>query len=518
MLYLAFIFHMHQPYYRNLLTGESPSPWVRLHATKDYSDMVLILEKFPKIKQVFNLVPSLLEQIEDYAKDELKDYYQLLSYKKIDELTPAEKDFIYHNFFKINPEKVIFLFPRYYQLYLKMVNEESFSNQDYLDTVVWFNLVWIDPYFRQNIPQLKELVRKARFFSEEDKITVLEIQKKIVADTICVYKKFSESGQIEISITPYYHPILPLLYNTKTALDANPKTAIPKEKIFHYPQDAQAQINNAVKFFKERFGRAPAGMWPSEQAVSQHILPFIAQAGINWIVTEEALLFKSLRRRRTGKLLYQPYLLEVKGERLNIVFRDRNLSDMIGFVYHRWRTEDAVNDFMYHLENIAKSFGSQDCLVSIAMDGENAWEYYLNDGHNFLQALYERLSEAKFLKTTTISEYLNTHPAKSALKKLKPGSWINCDFTKWIGNPYKNKAWGYLTDARKILQQIKDTLPEEKQALAWKQMYILEGSDWFWWYGEQNPEFDMLFRMHLSGFYRIIGQEVPAYLNSPLEP
>ncbi|MCM8770406.1 MAG: glycoside hydrolase family 57 protein [Candidatus Omnitrophica bacterium] len=516
MLYLAFIYHMHQPYYTNLLTKESPSPWVRLHATKDYSDMVLILEKFPKIHLTFNLVPSLVEQIEDYIHNSIRDAFEIISQKRTSELTEQDKHFIRRNFFKIDPQRVISRFPRFYQLYHKALSNAAFTEHDYLDLVVCFNLAWIDPYFRQSMPELRRIVSKGRFFNEEDKQIVLEKQREIIRQTLPTYKKFIARGQIEVSTTPFYHPILPLLYNTKIALEANPKTHIPADVVFNYPQDARAQIFNAVDFMEQHLNRKPQGMWPSEEAVSEHILPFIIQSGIKWIVTDEAVLFKSTGKKRSGKTLYQPYRLEREDGVLNMVFRDRNLSDLIGFIYHRWKTEDAVNNFMHHLQNIHHLFKDDDCLLTIALDGENAWEYYPNDGCDFLNLLYQKISDADFIKTVTVSEYLETHPAQQTIKKLKAGSWINGDFQKWIGNQYKNKAWEYLAQARKLLTNPQAPIPNPE--LAWKQMYILEGSDWFWWYGDKLPEFDALFRMHLSNFYRIIGKEPPEYLNSPLEP
>ena len=227
------------------------------------------------------------------------------------------------------------------------------------------------------------------------------------------YKKFMANQQIEVTLSPYYHPILPLLYNTRIAKEANLKTVLPKIQ-FRYPEDAKAQIDRGCRVLSKRdLATPPQGMWPSEEAVSEHILPFIIQSGINWIVADEAILFKSLRmKKRDTSLLYQPHLLKRKEGKLNIIFRDRNLSDLIGFVYHRWNAIAAVDDFMKHIENIAISFKNQDILVTVAMDGENAWEYYTNDGHDFLELLYQRLSEAKFVKTTTVAQYLKIHPAK----------------------------------------------------------------------------------------------------------
>ncbi|MBU0548465.1 MAG: hypothetical protein KJ710_06335 [Candidatus Omnitrophica bacterium] len=510
MLNLAFIFHMHQPYYKNLLTQESDLPWVRLHGVKDYLDMVQILEKFPKIKQTFNVVPSLFEQIEDYNNDKVKDKFFELTKRPAAELTQSEKEFILQNFFSINNEKVISTFPRYYQLHAKKRHNQEFSTQDYLDLQLYFNLAWIDPSFRQNIAELKKISAKERFFSEEDKHIVLDKQLLILKEIIPTYCLFKQNNQIEISVTPYYHPILPLLCSTNIAKESNKKTVLPKKE-FSYPLDAKEHINSAVEFYKQRFGSSPEGMWPSEEAVSEHILPFIIQSGIKWIVADEAILFRSLKlKKRDARLLYQPHLLKRKDGELNIVFRDRNLSDLIGFNYHSMKEVDAVNNFMGHLKNIDKAFKGRDTLVTIAMDGENAWEFFRNDGHDFLELFYQRISESDFVKTNTINEYLKLNPAKNKIKRLSAGSWIYGEFGKWIGNPIKVKYWEWLVDARKALEQVREPANE----LAWKQMYILEGSDWFWWAGEDpDGSFDRLFRLHLSNFYKLINKNIPAYLN-----
>ncbi len=500
-------------------------PWVRLHGVKDYLDMALILEKYPLIKQTFNIVPSLMGQVEDYLNRTVKDKFLILSYKPAAELTHDDKAFIRENFFSINKDKVIAYHPRYYDLYIKKHKGSEFNTQDYLDLQVWFNLSWIDPYFRESTPELRDIARKARFYSEEDKHIVLERHVAILEDILPVYKKLKLSGQLEVTVTPYYHPILPLLYNTKIAKEAYTKAVLP-EINFSYPQDAVAQIDSAIEFYRQKFGSKPQGMWPSEEAVCEHIVPFFIQSGINWIVTDEAILFKSLKKKtRDTRLIYQPHLLRRKDGDLNIIFRDRNLSDLIGFVYNRWPAKAAVDDFMKHLENIAKTFSAEggsasggkdeDILVCLAMDGENAWEYYTNDGHDFLELLYQRLSEAKFLKTTTPAEYLKEHAATHQIPRLAAGSWIFAEFGKWIGNPHKVRAWECLALARQELEHMR----EKGQAiteLAWKQIHIAEGSDWFWWYGENHADFDKLFRMHLSNFYTMIGKAIPEYLKNPI--
>jgi len=505
---------MHQPYYKNLITQESDLPWVRLHGVKDYLDMVQMLDNFPEMKLTFNVVPSLFEQIEDYNNAGLQDRYLQLTKKPAEQLTKADKEFILQNFFSINKEKVIAFSPRYYQLYLKKQSGQEFNLADYFDLQVCFNLYWIDPSFRNTLPELKKVVDKERFFTENDKQVVLHQQSEILKGIIPAYKNAQNNQQIEISVTPYYHPILPLLYDTNIAKEANKKTLLPKEG-FNYPLDAKYQIESAIEFYKQKFGTAPLGMWPSEEGVSEHILPYIIESGIKWIVTDEAILFKSLKlKKRDTKLLYQPHLLKRKEGQLNIVFRDRNLSDLIGFSYANMKEVDAVNNFMGHLENINKAFKNQDTLITIAMDGENAWEYFRNDGHDFLNLLYKRICESEFIKATTISEYLKLNPAKRMIKRLSAGSWIYGEFGKWIGNPYKVKAWEWLAQARKAIGETKN--PGD---LAWKQMYILEGSDWFWWAGEDpDGSFDRLFRLHLTNLYTLIKKEPPAYLAKPLTP
>ena len=517
MLYLAFIYHMHQPYYRNLLTGESPFPWVRLHGLKDYLDMVEILKSYPRVHQTFNLVPSLIEQIEEYISGSTKDKFLELSYKPADQLSAEDKKFLLEYFFSIYTDYCVAIFPRYYELYFKKKAKTEFTVQDYLDLQVLFNLAWFDPLFRQSIPDLSELIKKARFFTEEEKRLCLDVQIDILKRIIPAYKEAMERAQIEVTLSPFYHPILPLLYNTKTAKEACIRVVLPKV-IFSYPQDVESQVMSAVSYYKEKFGMPPTGMWPSEESVCEHILPTLINAGIKWIVADEAVLIKSLKlKKRNSQLVYQPHLLKRKDGELTIIFRDRNLSDLIGFEYHRYpKAEDAVNNFMSHLENIAKAFKDSDPFVAVALDGENAWEYYRNDGHDFLALLYKRLSEAPFLKCVTVNEYLSEFPATHSIKRLAAGSWIHGDFGKWIGSPYKNLAWEYLAKARQEL----DSYPKEAQnyALAQKQMAIAEGSDWFWWYGDDHGYFDELFRMHLANFYTIINKEVPPYLKKPLEP
>ena len=507
---------MHQPYYQDLFSKKAYLPWVRLHGTKDYLDMVAILESYPNIHQNFNLVPSLLEQLELYVSQDCQDRFLELSYKRVEDLNSKEKRFILEHFFLINERNVIAIYPRYYELFLKNKAKKEFSEQDYLDLQVWFNLSWIDPLFLEKDEDLSRLVSKARYFSQQDKIIVLEKQKGIIRQIVSTYKNYQDKGQIEISVSPFYHPILPLIYDLRSAKAADFKITLPNTR-FKFRDDCRWHISKAVEFYKDRFGSKPLGMWPSEQAVSNQIIPLLIEQDLKWIVTDEGILFRTLKKERNAVDLYKTYTFEAKNGNLTILFRDRYLSDLIGFVYHNYSAQMAVLDFVNHLSNILNYFNKKNCYVVIAMDGENAWEYYRNDGRDFLNLLYERLSEAKDIKVVTVKEFLQLNQVRGKITKIKAGSWINSNFNKWVGHPSKNKAWQLISQARQILEKKRNEIPPNKIELIYKQMYILEGSDWFWWYGEKNKMFDELFRLHLKNFYSLIDEKSEVDLNKPLE-
>ncbi len=512
MINLAFILHMHQPYYKNLLTGEAELPWARLHGIKDYLDMALFLDEFPGMRQTFNVVPSLLEQLEGYVSGELTDKFLRLSYKKAHDLTERDKLFIRDNFFNADLNRIVAVHPRYYQLFLRRHSDFEFSDQDYLDLQVWFNLAWFDPRFRQDIPELRSMVKKSRYFTEEDKVVVLDKQADILKQIIPTYKRLQEENRLEISLTPYFHPILPLLFSSFAGHDANPRIDLPRT-IFSHPEDAIWHVQAAVEYYKDKFGVDPRGMWPSEQAVSLDVLPILMKAKLNWIVTDETILWKTCPKiKRDGRLLYRPYKIQIKDAALTVVFRDKYLSDLIGFEYQNWRTKDAVDNFMHHLSKIKEYFGEDDCLVTIALDGENCWEYYRNDGRDFLRLLYGRIAETDYLKTVTVSQYLQDNPPQHHLPDLSTGSWIFGDLNKWMGHPAKNRAWELLTEARNSL-----TREDLSNAQLMKQLYVLEGSDWFWWFGDKQKDFDRLFRLHLKNFYQMSGRKPSVDLDTPLD-
>lgn len=539
-LYIAFLWHMHQPYYKNDLTQKYTLPWVRLHCTKDYYDMVAILDDFPQIKQTFNLVPSLLAQIEDYVKNNATDEFLDKTLIPAAQLNEQDKDFILLNFFMANWNTMVYSFERYAELLDRRGRYTSnlelprvkryFNTQDYLDLQVLFNLVWIDPYWRERDPKLQEIIAKGKFFTEEDKFYVIQKHRHIMSQVISKYKEMQDKEQIEITTTPFYHPILPLICNTDSARIATPEIILP-QKPFQHPEDARYQVKKAVEYYQRCFGVKPRGMWPSEGSVSEDIIPIIADEGIKWIATDEDILANTLKIvfHKNFSLtdiytdtLYKAYRVKQQNKELDIIFRDKTISDLIGFSYSHMSNQDAVNNFMNTLhfirENVNKISGPH--LLSIILDGENAWEFYPNDGTTFLKSIYRELSNNQCFKLVTISEYLSKFPSHNTLTNLYAGSWINHNFGVWIGHHEDNTAWEYLEKTRDTLIKYAEKNNSENIKIieqAWEEIYIAEGSDWNWWYGDEHSsandeEFDLLFRQHLMNVYKLIGEKIPDWL------
>jgi len=533
MLHLAFFWHMHQPYYRNPLTGEYSLPWVRLHALKGYYDMISLLEDFPAIRQNFNLVPSLIRQLDDYARAEAQDVFLETSRRPAEDLSPEEKKFILANFFMCYWQTMIKPYPGYWELLRKRglkvpgyrLDEilPKFSPQDFRDLQVWFNLTWTGYRIRREKEILRELIQKGRGFTEEEKASLLHTQQEAIRKLIPLYQSLLSRGQVEITVSPFYHPILPLLMDWSFAARAMPRVALPGS--FSHPEDAEAQIQKAVAFYEQTFGARPSGMWPSEGSVCPEMIPLLRRAGIRWMASDEGVLFKSLPGEAARSALYRPYRARFKESEVLMVFRDRNLSDLIGFTYSKNDPQASVHDLLTHLKNTAYSQPrDREAFVLIALDGENPWEYYPDGGHAFLNGLYETLSRETILKTVKVGEFLQTHPPRDTLDALHTGSWIDQNFRIWIGQPEDNLAWNCLKRTRGFLEKAASGNPAsnpEKNDLAWEEIYIAEGSDWFWWFGDdfssdQDEEFDRLFRMHLSNVHLLLGTEVPDYLKTPI--
>lgn len=540
-LFLSFIWHNHQPYYKDPYTGKFALPWVRLHATKDYLDMLLLKQKYPKIKATFNMVPSLIRQLQEYGEGNT-DYYLDVTLKEAESLSEDEKAFILQNFFKADFTKKISKFPRYAELYAKRFSHElgenvsSWAINELRDLQVLFNLSWIDPLYYEEYPELRYIAQKERDFTHEDVRTVIDIQMRIMKRLVDDYKQANINGEVDLIFSPYYHPILPLLYDTRSARDAKPDVALPN-LVFHSPGDAKRQLEKGWAQHVAFFGKPPTGFWPSEESVSTDVLDIAAQTGVSWAVTDERILAKSLGMEyfkrgykdvpEQAQVLYSPYKLPLNdGREITLVFRDQVLSDLIGFEYAKWSADAAVSDFMSRLETIYRKIEplQGDYLVTVALDGENCWEYYDDDGYDFLSALYNALSNVDWVTTETVGNFISVHDNNlGKLEKMKTGSWIYANFDMWIGDPLKNKAWDYLTAVKHAADLVlrKGTNTDEIAEQVEEQLLIAEGSDWFWWYGKPNesvdkPVFDELFRNNLKKVYSLLDEPIPEFLNEPI--
>lgn len=550
-LYVAFIWHQHQPLYKSrkidpTYGGKYRLPWARLHGTKDYLDLILLLEDYPSLHQTVNLVPSLILQLEDYANGEAIDPYLALTLTSEHNLNSEQKRYIIENFFDANHRTMIDPHPRYRELYEQKQEQgvswclENWLPQDYSDLLAWHNLAWIDPIFWGD-SEIEEWLEKGNGFTLSDRQRIYSKQKDIIFQIIPQHKKMQDAGQLEITTSPYTHPILPLLADSQAGRVAVPNMILP-EKHFHWPEDIPRHLQKGWDFYQERFGRQPKGLWPSEQSVSPAILPDIAQQGFKWIVSDEAVLGWTIEhffhRDETGNVyepefLYQPYRLETPHGDLAIVFRDHRLSDLIGFSYGAMKPQKAATDLVGHLEDIARNLVKrQDSsskslekpwLVTIALDGENCWEFYEEDGKPFLESLYSLLSQQNDIKLVTVSEFIEQFPPTATLdsQKLHSGSWVDGNLTTWIGDPAKNKAWNYLQAARQTLAKHPEAT-EDNNPDVWEALYAAEGSDWFWWFGDphhshQDEMFDQLFREHLVAVYQSLNEPIPDYLRKPVE-
>ncbi|MEK6621232.1 MAG: glycoside hydrolase family 57 protein [Planctomycetota bacterium] len=542
MINVAFYWHQHQPYYKNNLAGEYSMPWVRLHAIKDYIGMALLLEEFPKIRQTFNYVGCLLEQIIDYGENHAVDLFWRLTKLSPYDLTESDKLWILDNFFSANRQYMIEPYPRYKELLQKRNFRrkrpkdvlKDFSDSDFQDLQVWANLTWYHPLVVRQDTALIELFKKGEGFTNEDKEYVLSRQIEVIRQVIPLHKRLQYMKQIEVTTSPYYHPILPLLCNQESAQVVLPRLLLPRKRMLA-GEDAKIHVERAVHAYERHFGQKPRGMWPSEGAVSDNVIPIVAGAGINWLASDEEILDCSLdskiRRNEYGdvvtpEILYKPYRVCVGDHSVNMVFRDHNLSDLIGFQYSKYSVDAAVSNFMSRLDSLKKyDNNGRPLLVTIILDGENAWEYYPNSGVDFLRKLYETISNCHDVECVRIGDYIDAHPPEHTLHHISPGSWIGHNLATWIGHEEKNMAWELLENTRSFLVKHTEVamLPvgNKNVADAWDEVYIAEGSDWFWWFGDDHftaykNEFDSLFRIHLKNVYKLLNVDYPKVLDVPV--
>jgi len=500
--------------------------------------MAAILDKYPALKLNINLTPALIQQINGYLLGKNDPYLQVA--RDPATLSAQEKLFLINRYFDTNLDTVINPHPRYRQLMEKRGWDqlppespvsEKFTEQDLTDLQVLFHLAWTDPEIKAGEPILADLVNKGQGYSRQDLNKVLSCHQRIMANVLEVHRKMSGLGRLELITTPFYHPILPLLINTEVAGTSSPHLTLPSS--FRHPEDARWHIKEALALHKDTFGEDTRGMWLPELAISIDTIPLLAQEGIKWTISSEGVLAKSLNvnfsRNYDGlleqpELLYQPYLAQVGNEQVAVIFRDHFLSDLIGFCYSRMKPEDAVNNLIDHLLKIHRATSAlpHNSLVTIALDGENAWSYFADDKRSFLNLLYNALSTRPELRTTTVSKYLQDNPPEKVLPNLWPGSWVNQELARWIGTPKKNRAWEYLQWTRRDLVKFEKLAPPMDRQLAWNSLYAAEGSDYTWWFDsmpdQNSAPFDLLYRTHLQNVYKSLGLQSPDWLEQPIVP
>lgn len=586
-LSVAFVWHMHQPYYKRSRHGSFEMPWVRLHALKDYLDMVELTLSYPSLHQTFNLVPSLVEQLEDYARGDFTDLYWELTLKPAADLDSGERESVVDLMCERAGHPRAQRYPRYLELSRKGeaclsqgidLCAAAFSVDELRDLQVWSTLSWFDPIHLRDSP-LADLVSRGRDFTESDKQTLAAAQADILVRVVPAYRRAEAGGHVELTTSPYFHPILPLLINTDLSRISRVDAPLPPRRFAH-PEDAREQIRLAMEHHTATFGRPPRGMWCSELGVGEDVVPLLTEAGLAWTIADEGILGRSLgqdiARTDRGRVhepdrLYHPYRLEREGRSLDIVFRDRVLSDLIGFTYRSWAPQDAAADLVRRLAEVNEgaSGDREPRLVTIALDGENAWEYYQNDGHEFLSRLYESLVAEPGFRCVSVGEFLAENPPQRELPWLHTGSWVFADFSTWIGDPAHGPAWDLLHRARDRVTACREaaeaeaapTMPGDGAATAlhpaapadggtaapggggaaasaraaaarpsvadldeaWHHILVAEGSDWFWWFSAHQESgadylWDLAFRGHLQEAYRCLGESPPTDLFAPLLP
>ncbi len=541
-VYVNLIWHQHQPFYAvDSQTGLVSAPWVRFHAAKDYVDMVTLIEQYPRIRMTINLTPSLIRQIEAFNAGQ-RDVVWALTLRPAEQLTDEEKDYILRRFFDING-RILARFPRYVELQHMRGGADdasiaaaiaSWTPQDFRDLQVLFNLAWTDPDYLVEKP-LAALVAKGRNYSEADKQIVLQKHADLMAQVIPVHKRLQDEGRIEVTFTPYAHPILPLLIDTNLALQALPDISVPTTRFIH-GDDAIQHIERGIALYEQVFGRRPRGMWPAEGAVAQLMVGMTARAGIQWMVTDEGILANSLGLDFTrlaegvpmnAPALYRPYTVGKGKDTVTIFFRDTTLSNKVSFDYSQMPAQEAVKDFvgrLHALRDRLRDEAGGPYVITLILDGENAWEWYEGDGKDFLHGIYRALNDDPTLQTVTPLEFLSLYPHKPPIiPELWAGSWDSANFATWIGEEEENRAWEYLAQVRADLDPYlkQGKLPTDQLEKAYQAMLAAEGSDWFWWYGADKDSgndaaFDAGFRETLGQVYDALGLPRPDFLSVPI--
>ncbi len=544
-VHLVLLWHMHQPQYRDPSTGCYVLPWTRLHALKDYWGMVHLLEEFPGVYATFNVVPSLGAQLEEYASGNFREPGFELAFRPADQLSPEDKAELLVSAFQVNRENLLRRWPRFIELFDSVQSSgheaaaAAFRARDWRDLQTLSQLAWMDEEWLAHDPEVAGLSRKAGDFTEQDKRCLRAKQLECLARVLPEYRRASERGQVELSTTPFYHPILPLVCDTDVARVANPGTPLP-QPAFRYPEDAREQLRRARQYHERVFGQPPAGLWPSEGSVSDQTLALAAELGFRWFATDEGVLGRTLEigfgRDAAGvpanaDRLYTPLRMRLGDREIAGFFRDHYLSDLIGFVYSRMDASAAAEDLHCRIRaNGERVEPGRPLTVAIILDGENAWEHYPGAGREFLRQFYRRIENDPDIRALTVSEALDAAGEFPVSQRIFPASWINANFDIWIGHREDVTAWELLRDAREFYARAAESsakgsagAPTEQQlAAAYESVLAAEGSDWCWWYGPEHSsvndaEFDALYRKHLTEIYLALGAEAPDALAEPIK-
>lgn len=552
-LNVVICWHMHQPWYRNGLEGEYRLPWVYLHAVKDYSDMAMHLEQHPEMRAGVNFVPILLEQIDDYSQ-QLQALVQHGTATKdpflnlLAGVAPIPKDEagrgqILQDCQRCYAPRIIQPWPDFNAL-LEMVgaNEVAgvenakyqyplayLSEQYFLDVITWYHLAWLGQSLKKQ-DSVQALLNKGQLFDQQDRMQLVAVIADCLHGIIGRYRALADRGQVELSMTPYMHPIIPLLQDFGNMRCALPNAPAPQATF--YPEGYERSrwhMQRGLASFEHYFGRRPQGVWLAEGGMSESAIALLDEFGIRWTASGEGVWRNSSHLSGyygepidSKRDLFKPQQLPNSQVRMH--FRDDGLSDLIGFKYSNLPAEEAVKDFIQNLENTAKFLGasaSEHCL-SIILDGENAWEYYPDNAVEFLDLLYGALKQSALIKTTCFADLYAQVPPKD-LPKLCAGSWVYGSFSTWIGSEDKNRGWDYLVAAKQAYDDAVKAgrLSPELQERASQQLAVCEGSDWFWWFGDYNAtesvrDFESLFRLQLKQVYQLLNLEPPANLEIPL--
>lgn len=504
---LSFIWHMHQPDYRDE-SGIMQMPWVFLHAIKDYYDMPWMLERHNGLKATFNVTPPLIRQLKLYYDNpQNNDKFLDLWLRDISSLDMTEYSWMMKICRSSTYDTVVSKIASYDELYKK----ESYNHHEFFDLEVLFVLSWCGVYLRTNSKIVKDMLQKGRGFVYEDKLSLLHELTQFVRGIFDYYIELREKNIISISTTPLNHPILPLLLDMNSAKVANPSTNIPKHPI-SLKEDALLQIERAKELFEDTFGFQPDGFWPAEGAVDENSVALLSECGVKWIATDQEILFRSLNSRDKANL-YQPY----DYNNMCMAFRDHELSDLIGFTYRFWEPKLAAKNFTSLLSSINDSHS--DATVFIILDGENAWEFYDNNAFDFFDALYMNLNSTPWLKTLHMQDVYKLD--KKRLNRLAAGSWIHGEFNTWVGHKEKSRGWELIFVTKRDYEHHKESLDEATKAKITEHFLASECSDWFWWYGDDHftefgLEFDKLFRSHLIAVYNLMKIAPPLDLFEPI--